>query len=72
MGIFSRRRERDHLTNGESHRREKRHRHRHGAQPRENTRPLFDLESGHFNRRPSFGQWYMTSSTFHRGLVTID
>ncbi|KIV96049.1 hypothetical protein PV10_03631 [Exophiala mesophila] len=57
MGIFSRRRERGHLTNGESHRREKRHRHRHGAQPRENTRPLFDLESGYFNRRPSFGQW---------------
>lgn len=72
MGIFSRRRERDHLTNGESHRREKRHRRRHGAQPGGSTRPLFDLDSGHFNRRPSFGQWYNHSSELKCGFVNID
>ncbi len=53
MGLFTKR-TRTHdaaANNGNALRREKRS--RGGA----NNRPLFDMESGDFNRRPSFGQW---------------
>ncbi|KEF57104.1 uncharacterized protein A1O9_07294 [Exophiala aquamarina CBS 119918] len=52
MGLFTRRTH-DPATNGHRHRAEKRRARRDGG----TRRPLFDLDSGHFNRRPSFGQW---------------
>jgi hypothetical protein len=56
MGLFTRR-SRDPATNGATnghrHRTEKRRARKDGTTRRQ----PFDLDSGHFNRRPSFGQW---------------
>ena len=48
MGLFTRK-PRDATANGETHRVEKRNARKHEK---------FDIDSGHLNRRPSFGQWY--------------
>lgn len=52
MGLFTKR-SRGPETNGHNHRVEKRR----ARKDRGPGRPLFDMDSGHFNRRPSFGQW---------------
>lgn len=39
---------------------------------REKTRrPLFDINSGNFNRRPSFGQWFVILKEFLDCILTV-
>jgi hypothetical protein len=54
MGLFARKRAVNGATNGHGHGPDRRTSH---ESPRSHRKEKFDIDSGYYNRRPSFGQW---------------